>query len=117
MIIQSAARDRSNDISFTIARSDLKKAVPIVEKARHKLGGKGILVDERIAKIAVVGVGMRSNPGVAATMFKTLAREKINIEMISTSEIRVSCVVKEQECNRAVKVLHRVFGLDKPKKI
>jgi len=115
MIIQSAARDRSNDISFTIARSDLKKAVPIVEKVRHELGGKGILVDEKIAKVAVVGVGMRSNPGVAAAMFKSLAREKINIEMISTSEIRVSCVVREEVCNKAVRVLHKVFGLGKSK--
>lgn len=111
MIIQSAARDRSNDISFTIARSDLKKAVPLLEKVRHELGGKGVLVDEHIAKVAVVGVGMRSHPGIAAKMFKTLAGNKINIEMISTSEIKIACVVKEQDCKRAVRSLHKAFRL------
>ncbi|OGR82087.1 MAG: aspartate kinase [Elusimicrobia bacterium RIFCSPHIGHO2_01_FULL_64_10] len=111
MIIQSAARGRSNDISFTINRGDLRKAVPMLEKIRAELGGKGILVDERIAKVAVVGVGMRSHPGVAAKMFQTLAREKINIEMISTSEIKIACVIKESLSGRAVAVLHQAFGL------
>ena len=113
MIIQSAARDRSNDISFTISRTDLRKAVPLLEKVRRELGGRGVLIDEKVAKVAVVGVGMRSHPGVAAKMFKALAKEKINIEMISTSEIKIACVVKEQECRRAVAALHRAFGLAK----
>ena len=68
-------------------------------------------MDERIAKVAIVGVGMKSHPGVAAKMFRTLADEKINIEMISTSEIKISCVVKESDCNRAVSKLHKAFGL------
>ena len=116
MIIQSAARGRSNDISFTILRTDLKKARPILEKVRQDLGGKGILADEKVAKVAIVGVGMRSHPGVAAKMFKTLADKKINIEMISTSEIKVSCVVKEEDCKRAVTELHKAFGLGIKKK-
>ena len=111
MIIQSAARGRSNDISFTVARTDLKKALPILEKVRVELGARGVVCDRKIAKVAVVGVGMRSHPGVAAKMFKTLADQKINIEMISTSEIKIACVLKESECRRAVQVLHKAFGL------
>ncbi len=116
MIIQSAARDRANDISFTISRSDIRKATPLLEKVRKELRGRGILCEERVAKVAIVGVGMRSHPGVAAKMFQTLAKEKINIEMISTSEIKVSCVVKEQDLERAVKALHKAFALGAPKK-
>ena len=113
MIIQSAARGRSNDISFSIAKSDLKKARPVLEKVRVQLGAEQVTSEEDIAKVAVVGVGMRSNPGVAAKMFKTLADNKINIEMISTSEIKIACVVKSSECDRAVRALHRAFRLEK----
>lgn len=116
MIIQSAARDRANDISFTISRNDIRKATPILEKVRKDLGARGILCEERVAKVAIVGVGMRSHPGVAAKMFQTFAKERINIEMISTSEIKVSCVVKEQDLDRAVKALHKAFSLEKKKK-
>ncbi|MBI3012249.1 MAG: aspartate kinase [Elusimicrobia bacterium] len=112
MIIQSAARDRANSISFTVARTDLKKAVPLLQKVSRELGAKGIVCEEKVAKVAIVGVGMRSHPGVAAQMFQTLADGKINIEMISTSEIKVACVIKESNCDRAVRLLHRSFGLD-----
>ncbi len=115
MIIQSAAQDATNDISFTVARSDLKKAVPVLEGVSRDLGGKGISVDEKIAKVAIVGVGMKSHAGVAAKMFEALANAKINIEMISTSEIKVSCAVKEDDGQKAVQVLHKAFGLDKIK--
>ncbi|MBI3013349.1 MAG: ACT domain-containing protein, partial [Elusimicrobia bacterium] len=71
-----------------------------------------IVCEEKVAKVAIVGVGMRSHPGVAAQMFQTLADGKINIEMISTSEIKVACVIKESNCDRAVRLLHRSFGLD-----
>lgn len=111
MIIQSAARGKNNDISFTVARSDLKKALPILEKLKGELSAEGVNCDDTIAKVAVVGVGMRSHPGVAAKMFKTLADKKINIEMISTSEIKIACVVKEKELDRAVKALHHAFQL------
>ncbi len=111
MIIQSAAQDNTNDISFTVSKADLKKAVPLLESVSKELGGKGLLVDEKIAKVAIVGVGMKSHAGVAAKMFEALAQNKINIEMISTSEIKVSCAVKEEDGQKAVQVLHKAFGL------
>jgi len=116
MIIQSAAQDGLNDISFTVARTDLKKAVPVVEGVSRELGGTGVLVDENVAKVAIVGVGMRSHAGVAARMFQALADKGVNIEMISTSEIKVSCIVNESDCQKAVQTLHKAFGLGKKQK-
>ncbi len=115
MIVQSAAADRTNDISFTVNRSELKKAMPILEKAQKELGAKEILSEDKVAKLSIIGVGMRSHPGVAAKMFETLADEGINIEMISTSEIKVACVVREDQLHDAVKALHKAYGLDKKK--
>ena len=115
MIIQSAAKDRSNDISFTIARTDLRKALPLLEQVQKLLGAKTVSYDEKIAKVAIVGVGMRSHPGVAAKMFETLSKEKINIEMISTSEIKIACVVALENCDPAVRALHKAFGLGQAK--
>ena len=115
MIIQSAAQEGSNDISFTVARTDLKKTVPILQSVSKELGGQGVLVDENVAKVAIVGVGMRSHAGVAARMFQALAEKGVNIEMISTSEIKISCIVSESDCQRAVQVLHKAFGLGKNK--
>ena len=113
MIIQSAAQNRTNDISFTISRSDLKKVLPILEVVGKELKSKGISCEDKVAKVSIVGVGMKSHPGVAAKMFQTLSDEKINIEMISTSEIKVACIVKESELQQAVKALHKAFELDK----
>ncbi len=113
MIIQSAAQNRTNDISFTISRSDLKKVLPILEVVGKELKSKGISCEDKVAKVSIVGVGMKSHPGVAAKMFQTLSDEKINIEMISTSEIKVACIVKESELQHAVKALHKAFELDK----
>jgi aspartate kinase len=113
MIIQSAARDKNNDISFTVTRDDLKKCLPILKKVRNELGASEVIYDDKVAKISLIGVGMKTHPGVAAKMFRTLAEEKINIEMISTSEIKISCVIKENEIGKAVKVLHSVFELEK----
>ncbi len=113
MIIQSAARDKNNDISFTVARDDLRKCLPILKKVRNELGASEVVYDNKVAKISLIGVGMRTHPGVAAKMFRTLAEEKINIEMISTSEIKISCIIKGKEIEKAVKVLHSVFGLEK----
>lgn len=115
MIIQSAARGMNNDISFTISRADLKKAHAALEKIKRFLRAKGIVSDSTIAKIAIVGVGMRSHPGVAAKMFEALSKARINIEMISTSEIRIACVIKEKFVKRAVQVLHRAFHLESHK--
>ena len=113
MIIQSSARERYNDISFTVSRNDLKKTVSVLSGISRELNSKGIIFDDKIAKLSIVGVGMKSHPGVAAKMFNALAKEKINIEMISTSEIKISCVIKEESVNKAVNALHRAFGLNK----
>jgi aspartate kinase len=111
MIIQSAAQDGTNDISFTVARTDLKKAQPILDRLKRDLSAQTVICEEKVAKVAIVGVGMRSHPGVAAKMFKTLADAGINIEMISTSEIKVACVVEESDCDKSVRLLHKAFGL------
>ncbi|MGA2089855.1 MAG: aspartate kinase [Endomicrobiales bacterium] len=113
MIIQSAAQDKRNDISFTVSRSDLKKTQAILDKIRKDLKAADIIYDKDVAKISIVGVGMKSHPGVAATMFEVLADNKINIEMISTSEIKISCIIDNAAVNRAVTALHAAFGLSK----
>jgi len=113
MIIQSAATDKNNDISFTVASGDAKRASYIVEELKKELKAGMMLKDDNIAKVSIVGVGMRSHSGVAAKMFETLSKEKINIDMISTSEIKISCVVQKDETQRAVQALHKVFGLSK----
>ena len=109
MIIQSSAREGYNDISFTVTRVDLKKALPILKQVSKQLNAEGIIFDDKIAKVSIVGVGMRSHPGVASKMFEVLARHKINIEMISTSEIKLSCVIKEKFVDTAVRSLHKKF--------
>ncbi|MFA5857480.1 MAG: aspartate kinase [Elusimicrobiota bacterium] len=113
MIIQSAAQDRSNDISFTVSKHDLDKVLPILAKLKKEIGAKDVLCDKDVAKVSIVGVGMRSHAGVAAKMFSALAKEKINIEMISTSEIKISCMVDSADIIHAVRVLHEAFGLAK----
>jgi len=116
MIIQSAARERYNDISFTISKNDLKNAVVLLRSISRRIGGGSVIYDDNVSKVSVVGIGMKSHPGVAAKMFDTLADEGINIEMISTSEIKISCVISSRFTERAVRVLHKKFGLDKVKK-
>ena len=116
MIIQSAAREKYNDISFTVPKSDLSDAVALLKKTSSKLGGGSVIFDDKVAKVSVVGIGMKSHPGVAARMFAALADEGINIEMISTSEIKISCVISSELTEKAVKLLHKKFGLDKPGK-
>lgn len=113
MIIQSSAEDGMNDIAFTVPRPDLKRAVVILQSVKKRLGAGVIVSDDSVAKVSIVGVGMRSHPGVAAKMFSALADNNINIEMISTSEIKVACVIKQAEGPRAVKLLHKAFGLEK----
>jgi len=111
MIIQSATRDERNDISFTISRDDLPRALPVVEKVSAEIGANGFTYGEDVAKVSIVGAGMQSNPGVAAAMFEALADEGINIQMISTSEIKVSCVIDAASVERAVNALHAKFKL------
>lgn len=112
MIIQNIGQDGSTDFSFTVNRADFVRALSILEKVKIQLGARDILHDNKICKISAVGVGMRSHPGVATTLFKALADEGINVKMISTSEIKISVVIDEKYLELAVRVLHRAFGLD-----
>jgi len=113
MIIQNVSHEGSTDLTFTVPRADFKKALKIVEEAASEVGAAGVSSDENIAKVSIVGVGMRSHSGVASKMFQTLSQEGINIQMISTSEIKVSCVVDAKYTELAVRVLHDAFGLSK----
>jgi len=112
MIIQTSPTDGNNDITFTVPRSNYDQAIAIGEKVVQELGADSIRGLPDIAKISVVGVGMKNHSGVAAKMFTTLAAENINIRLISTSEIRISCVIDEKYAELAVRVLHTAFGLD-----
>jgi aspartate kinase len=109
MIIQNASEAGTTDLTFTVPRADYKKAVAVVENMADKIKAKGITVDADIAKVSIIGVGMRTHAGVAARMFQVLSREGVNIEMISTSEIKVSVVIDEKNTERAVKALHKEF--------
>ena len=112
MIVQNVSSDgKATDISFTVPKTDSKKALKITEEIVAELGAKGVYLREDIAKVSIVGVGMRTHPGVAAKMFETLAKHGINIMMISTSEIKVSCVIDSKYTELAVRVLHDVFEL------
>ncbi len=113
MIIQNVSQDGLTDISFTVARTELPKAIKVIENVVKEIGAQKFITDDTIAKVSIVGVGMRSHPGVAATMFDALADEGINIIMISTSEIKVSCVIEDKYLELAVRALHKAFELDK----
>ena len=114
MIIQSYARkvSNTNDIAFTVDLSDLNKTVGALDKLRSAIGNGDIQVNDNIAKVSIVGAGMIDRPGVASTMFETLAKQGINIRMISTSEIKISCLVDKEDARRAVQSLHKVFELE-----
>lgn len=116
MIIQNASIEGRADVTFTVPRSDLKEALNIAEKIKKDLLAGEVLHDSKIAKLSVVGIGMRSHCGVAEKMFSVLADEKINIQMISTSEIKISCVIDEAHADRALRAVHTAFGLDKAEK-
>jgi aspartate kinase len=110
-IVQNASVQGTTDISFTVPRIDLDNAVGGVTELLAVLGASGVSSDEGVAKVSVIGAGMKSHPGVTATMFETLAAEGINIDLISTSTIRISCIVREEDAERAVRALHRAFEL------
>jgi len=112
MIVQNMSQDGHTDISFTVPRTDFHKAMELVKGLAREIGADQVLGDDRIAKVSIVGVGMRTHSGVAAKMFAALAAENINIMMISTSEIKVSCVIEEKYTELAVRVLHDVFRLE-----
>jgi aspartate kinase len=113
MIIQNTRSGNMTDLTFTVGKTDYKAAMEISKKTAKEINAEEVVGDENIAKVSVIGVGMRSHYGVAAKMFATLAAENINILMISTSEIRISCVIEEKYTELAVRSLHTAFGLDK----
>ncbi len=111
MIVQNISRDGLTDISFTVARADRPRAEDALTRVSQEVGAEGTLADDRVAKVSIVGVGMRSHAGVASRMFETLSRENVNIQMISTSEIAVSCVIDDKYTELAVRSLHDAFEL------
>jgi len=113
MIVQNVSHTRRTDISFTVPKTHIQKAIKLVKKVVTQIGAGEVLQDEDIASVSIVGVGMKSNPGVASKMFGALAKKKINIEMISTSDISISCVIKKNQAETAVRALHSEFGLNK----
>ena len=113
MIIQNVSHEGFTDLTFTVPRGDFKKALKIVEETATRIGAAGVQTNESIAKVSIIGVGMRSHSGIASKMFETLSAEGVNIQMISTSEIKVSCVIDDKYTELAVRVLHEAFGLDK----
>jgi len=114
MIVQSIhSQGTQADMAFTVDRPDLKKAVEITQKVARELKAEDVISDPDICKVSLVGIGMVSQPGTASRMFEALSAEKINIEMISTSEIKVSCVIRKELGKKAVQILHKAFGLDK----
>jgi aspartate kinase len=112
IIVQTATENDKNDISFTVGKDDLPRTLEIVRAATKKLGGGEVSADEEIGKVSIVGVAMAQHSGVAATMFRTLAAKKINIQMITTSEIRISVIVDKEKVAEAAQALHTAFGLD-----
>ena len=113
MIIQNTRQGGQTDLTFTVPRADFKQAMEIGRKVAKEIRAEDVLGDDSIAKVSVIGVGMKNHSGVASKMFATLAQENINILLISTSEIRISCIVAEKHAELAVRALHTAFGLDK----
>jgi aspartate kinase len=112
MIVQNVSHDGRTDLSFTIPRADLHRLDAVLEGIVTDVGALRYETDDAIAKLSLVGAGIKSNPGVAADMFDALAAEGINIDMISTSSIRISCVIRAEDADRAVRAVHQRFGLD-----
>ncbi|HOV90714.1 MAG TPA: aspartate kinase [Syntrophorhabdaceae bacterium] len=112
IIVQNISKENSTDITFTVGKADAKKAQKIMEEVAKKIGAENVILDENIAKVSIVGLGMRSHSGVASKMFSILAKEGINIQAITTSEIKISCVIEAKYSELAVRALHSGFGLD-----
>ncbi len=113
MIVQNVSRTGYTDVSFTVARQDLKKVLRVARRVAAEVKAGKVIHDDGVAKVSVVGLGMRSHSGIAARMFQALAKESINIEMISTSEIKISCVIRKDQAAKAVRAIHDAFQLDK----
>ena len=112
MIVQNTSADGLTDLTFTVPKVDFKKTLVMVKKIAKEIKAERVLGDENIAKVSIIGLGMRNHAGVATTMFSTLAKEGINIMMITTSEIKISCVIDEKYTELAVRSLHDAFHLD-----
>lgn len=112
VIVQNVSSHGKTDLTFTVAESDLRHALELVQKVCREIGAEGVSQAAGLAKVSIVGTGMLGTPGVAARMFRTLAEERINIEMISTSEIRITCLIERAEVERAVRALHAAYELD-----
>ena len=110
-IVQNVSHTRHTDISFTVPKTDLNKTIEAARKIAKKINAGEVLHDKNIARVSIIGSGMRSHHGIAAKMFQTLARYKINIEMITTSEISISCIINQDLCDKAVRALHKEFKL------
>ena len=113
MIVQNTSEDDITDLTFTVPKVDFQRTMKLVKEVAKKIGAEAVLGDEDIAKVSIIGVGMRTHAGVAQKMFHALAKENINIMMISTSEIKISCVIEEKYTELAVRTLHEAFGLDR----
>ena len=111
-IVQNVSHTRHTDISFTVPKADLNKTIPVMKRLAAKIKAGEVLDDKNIARVSLVGSGMRSHSGIAAKMFQILADNKVNIEMISTSEISISCIINYKHTDTAVKMLHKKFGLE-----
>jgi aspartate kinase len=113
MIVQNVGANNTTDFTFTVHRNEFKKAMEVLNKVKDNIGAREVSGDDKIAKISMVGIGMRTHAGVASKMFGTLAAENINLQMISTSEIKISVVVEDKYMELAVRALHQAFELDK----
>lgn len=113
IIVQNISHTRHTDISFTVPMKDLTKAIKAANKIAKKINAGSVSQDKDVARISIVGSGMRSHQGIAAKMFQTLAKNKINIDMIATSEISISCIIEQNTTDKAVKALHKAFELQK----
>ena len=111
-IVQNASVERITDLTFTVAREDLQAAMEIVNPVAQGMGAGGCIADANLGNVSIVGTGMQHNPGYAARMFRALYEANVNIEMITTSEIRITCIVAEDRVEDAVRALHRAFQLD-----
>jgi len=114
VIVQNIGADQTNDITFTVQKKDAEKAARILKETAERMGAKGIEVDDKVAKVSLVGVGMRSHAGIASKMFQALSKASINIQLITTSEIKISVVIEEKHLESAVRALHSAFDLENP---
>lgn len=112
-IVQNASIERITDLTFTVAREDLEKAFSIVKPVAQGMGASDCICDAHLGNVSIVGTGMQNNPGYAARMFRSLYEADVNIEMITTSEIRITCIIAEDKVEDAVRALHKAFALDR----